>query len=128
MISYLRDRVFINVLWGLMGLYLLNLSVDTSDALPKHIPENLTINDQESIIEIIVEQILGFENAIKEYDDIDTEEHSKKTNVKIEILAQIPVYSGISQSFAERLKQKFSDLQSHLTYGFHQLETPPPKV
>jgi hypothetical protein len=111
-----------------MSIYLLNLSVDTSDALPNHFPEDLTINDQESIIEIIVEQILGFENAIKEYDDIDNEEHNKKTNSKLEIFDQKPINYCIRQPFIKESKQKFNTQRSHLTLGFNQLETPPPKV
>ena len=68
-----------------MGLYLLNNSVDTADPNPEHIPEDLSINDQESIVEIIIEKVLGFENAIEEYDDNDTEDHNKKKNVKIDL-------------------------------------------
>ena len=49
-----------------MGIYLLNISVDTKDPHPEYIPEDLSINDQESIVEIVVEKILGFENAIQE--------------------------------------------------------------
>jgi hypothetical protein len=111
-----------------MSIYLLNLSVDTSDAIPNHFPEDLTINDQESIIEIIAEQILGFENAIKEYDDIDNEEHNKKTSIKLEIFDQKPVNYSIRQPFIKESKQKFNTQRSHLTHGFKQLETPPPKV
>lgn len=128
MIRYLNNRVFNKVIWGLMSIYLLNLSVDTSDALPNHFPEDLTINDQESIIEIIVEQILGFENAIKEYDDVDNEEHNQKTNIKLEIFDQKPNNYSITHPYIKESKEKFNDLKSHLTFGFHQLETPPPKV
>ncbi|RZJ28595.1 MAG: hypothetical protein EOO48_09475 [Flavobacterium sp.] len=34
-------------------------------------PENLNYNEQESIIELLLEKALGFENAIPEYDDTD---------------------------------------------------------
>ena len=59
MLSQIRNSVFTKILWGLMGLYLLNISVDTADPNPEHIPEDLSINDQESIVEIVVEKILG---------------------------------------------------------------------
>lgn len=81
-----------------MGIYLLNISVDIADPNPEYIPEDLSINDQESIVEIIVEQVLGYEDAIKEYDDNDSEDHNRKTNLKIELITQHLAESLIKQS------------------------------
>ena len=61
-----------------MGLYLLNISVDPADLNPDHIPEDLSFNEQESIVEIIVEKILGYEDAITEYATQDNEDNNKK--------------------------------------------------
>lgn len=111
-----------------MGLYLLNICVDTADPNPEHIPEDLSYNDQESIVEIIVEQFLGFEDAFVEYDDPDSEEHNKKKNVKIDLL----VYStqsneGLKHSL--NLKKKlYLDHGARLTMGFYDIDSPPPKV
>ncbi|WP_163417169.1 hypothetical protein [Flagellimonas sp. HSM57] len=111
-----------------MGVYLLNISVDTADPNPEHIPEDLTINDQESIIEIAIEKILGFEDAIPEYDDPDHEDHNKKSNVKIDLTVQYAANSNDSQSFFETRRQKHPDFESVLTGGFYQINTPPPKI
>lgn len=111
-----------------MGLYLLNISVDSADPNPEYIAENLSFNDQESIIEIVVEKILGYEDAIKEYDDNDTDDHNNKKNVKIDIFPIKTLHSKIAQSFIQSNRQKFPDCNTHLTYGFHQLDTPPPKI
>lgn len=54
-----------------MSLHILNCSVDSPDVLPDHIPENLSDNDIESVSELILEHILGFENAISEHDEPD---------------------------------------------------------
>lgn len=70
-----------------MGLYFLNTSVDTIDPNPEYIPEDLSINEQESVVEILLEKVLGFENAIVEYDDHDTEEHTKKKTTNIDFLS-----------------------------------------
>jgi hypothetical protein len=110
-----------------MGLYLLNISVDTADPKNEHIPENLSINDQESIVEIVVEKVLGYENAIKEYDDHDTEDHSKKTNVKIDLTTHSIVDDGL-QSFIETTRNVFTNYSTYLTNGFQKLDIPPPKV
>lgn len=128
MISNLGNSAFAKILWGLMGLYLFNISVDSADPNPENIPENLSFNDQESIIEIIAEQILGYDDAIKEYDDHDTEDHNKKTNIKIDIIPQQTFLSIITQSFCETKRQKFLDYNTYLTHGFQQLLTPPPKI
>ncbi len=111
-----------------MGLYLLNISVDAADPYPEHIPEDLSFNDQESLIEIFVEKILGYEDAIKEYDDHDKEDHNKNTNVKIDLIVQYTINSGIRKSFIEITERKFPDQSTFLTSGFHQLYTPPPKI
>lgn len=111
-----------------MGLYLLNISVDSVDPNPQLFPEDLSINDQESIIEIVVEKILGYEDAIKEYDDNDLEHNNKKTNVKIDLINSYTADYLINQSLVETAIQKFPDFNVFLTNGFHQLDTPPPKI
>ncbi len=111
-----------------MALYLLNISVDPADSNPAHIPEDLTINDQESIVEIIVEQILGYENAIKEYDDHDTEDHDKKKNVKIDLLVyQAKTNADAHREFIEK-KEPYPYYEDRLTNGFKEIDSPPPKV
>ena len=128
MLSQIRNSVFSKILWGLMGLYLLNISVDTADPNPEHIPEDLSINDQESIVEIVVEKILGYENAIEEYDDHDTEDHNKKSNVKIDLTTHSLVDNALNQSLIESTRHKFLDYNTYLTNGFQKLDIPPPKI
>jgi hypothetical protein len=71
-----RNPVKINqILCLFLAVYLLNISVDAPDVLSNQ-AENLAFNDQESLIEIVVEKILNYENSIKELDDNDTEQHS----------------------------------------------------
>ncbi|RRQ49752.1 hypothetical protein DZC72_03945 [Maribacter algicola] len=111
-----------------MGLYLLNISVDTIDPKPEYIPENLTFNDQESIVEIVVEQLLGFEEAFEEFDDPDTEEHNSPSKVKINLISAIVSDFGLDTSNLDTSLRAFPDYQIHLPHGFGQLITPPPKV
>jgi hypothetical protein len=56
-----------------MALNIFNLSVDVKDATDCYMPEDLSINDQESFIEIVVEKWLGYENALSEHDEPDQE-------------------------------------------------------
>lgn len=128
MLSRIRNSVFTKILWGIIGLYLLNISIDPADPNPEHIPEDLTFNDQESIIEIVLEKVLGYEDAIKEYDDYDTEDHNTKTNVKIDLATHYIVDNNLNQSFVEIKKHKFPEYKTNLTKGFQKLDIPPPKV
>tara|TARA_R110002049_G_scaffold288330_2_gene470693 strand:- start:5289 stop:5624 length:336 start_codon:yes stop_codon:yes gene_type:complete len=110
-----------------MALFLLNISVDTADSHPEHIPEDLSINDQESIIEIVFEKVLGYENSFKEYDDHDREDHNKKSNLKIDLT--IYYLSNIENDnlLMDLSKQFFSQQNNFVTKGFYNLDTPPPK-
>lgn len=110
-----------------MGIYLLNISVDTADADPEHIAEDLSFNDQESLVEIMVEQILGFEDAFKEYDDLDPEDHNNQGQKTIDLV--VHVSSKMTHYLdAFDLLQTFPHFEDLLALGFYQIDTPPPKA
>jgi len=111
-----------------LGIYLLNISVDTADPNPEHISEDLSINDQESIVEIIVEQVLGYKNAIKEYDDHDTKEHNNKKNFKIDLLFHQYLTNTNACQYLSQKKQSFPELESNLINAFLEIDSPPPKI
>lgn len=56
---------------GLIAMIILNCSVDAPDLQPEYVPEDLTYNDIESIVEWVLEDVLGYQDIIKEYDDDD---------------------------------------------------------
>jgi hypothetical protein len=56
-----------------MAVHIFDCSVDTPDAKPDYIPEDLSYNDMESVAEIVLEKVLNIENAIAEHDENDTE-------------------------------------------------------
>ena len=66
-----RRHIHFKLFWFLTALNILNLSVDAPDPQPYHIPEDLRYNDMESIVEIVLEQVLGIEDAVPEHDDDD---------------------------------------------------------
>lgn len=57
-----------------MAIHILNFSIDSPDATSDSIAEDLSINDIESISELVLEHVLGFENMISEHDEPDKEE------------------------------------------------------
>ncbi len=111
-----------------MSLYLLNISVDSADNYRQNIPENLIINNQESIVEIVIEQVLGYENAIKDYDDNDTEEHNKNSNTKLDLIVHYIIDTAVKQSFLELKTPKHSKYNANLINSVLPLDPPPPKV
>lgn len=123
----IRNSKYNRLLWGFLGLYFLNISVDTADLSPRHLPEDLSFNDQESVIEIIVEQVLGFQDAIKEYDDNDTEDHNTKTNLKIDwVVSSLHDYKINNRNHLFN-KLRFSSLSVHFKNPFLEKDFPPPK-
>lgn len=109
-----------------MGVYFLNISVDTAE--PFSISEDLSFNDQESIVEIVVEKILGFENAFEEYDDHDMENQNTNNHVKIDLV--VPFFNNLNTTdlVVGTEKKQLFDFDSLLKSGFLQIDTPPPKI
>lgn len=128
MFQNLRHNITVRFLWGFMGLYFLNISVDTVDANPNHIPEDLSFNDQESIVEIVVEQVLGYENAIEEHDDTDTENHTKKSSFKIDFIPLAASEENNRKPISLVLKHICYHSHRNISVGHHQLNNPPPEV
>lgn len=127
-ISQIRNSNFSQFFWIFMGLYLLNLSVDMADPDSLHVAEDLTFNDQESIIELVVETFLGYEDAFQEFDDPDAEEQTQKSQGKIDLINNI-FQDFLTQTAKEPLgKQKFLDYEEFLSIGYSNLFTPPPQV
>lgn len=56
----------------LLALHFFNLSIDPPDPQPDNVPEDLSINEVESILELIVETWFGWEDAFEEHDDNDS--------------------------------------------------------
>ncbi len=110
-----------------MGFYLLNISVDTADLNPNYLPEDLSINDQESIIELVIEQVLGFEDAIKEYDDNDLEDFFKKKISTANWLTTYNQKETTTYFLLFDLEPLFSYHLARLLAGFSTIVSPPPQ-
>ena len=68
---------FSKVLWFyrigsiVLAIHLLNFSIDPRDATPRYVPENLSVNDIESITEFLCEEVFQLANTFEETDDAD---------------------------------------------------------
>lgn len=112
-----------------MALYVFNISVDAPDIYSQEIREDLTLNDQESIIEIVLEKVLGYEDAISEHEEHDEDsEHNIKKNLSFE-------WYKISDHFYEEpfsqsagSKNNFNRYHYLVLAPFFEIQSPPPEV
>ncbi len=73
--NFIRTNIVGKIVCFLFALHILNISVDSPDPSPEWVPEDLSVNDMESISEIICEQIFHIDNAFPEQDDQDNSDH-----------------------------------------------------
>tara|TARA_R110002050_G_scaffold278622_1_gene424800 strand:- start:111 stop:449 length:339 start_codon:yes stop_codon:yes gene_type:complete len=112
----------------MMSMYLLNISVDTEDPSSDYFSEDLSFNDQESIVEILIEQVLGFENAFQEYDDQDSNTPQNKRNVITDwIVAANDTLVKTNYHFSET-KISHVDYAAPLRNACQEVDSPPPKM
>jgi ABC-type transporter Mla subunit MlaD len=113
-----------------MALLLLNCSVDTTGLFVDAIEtKQIAVNDQESIIEILVEQFLGFDNLIPENfdDDMDQKASLKKAKViDIFVLPNFSLPNNIAAQIETKVEVVSGDDQCD---KFHfKIPSPPPEA
>jgi len=64
-------HVLPRILCVFMAFHFFNVSMDSKDARPDFIPEDLSQNDIESISEFVTEVVLGVDNSFAEHDEQD---------------------------------------------------------
>jgi hypothetical protein len=112
-----------------MAFYLLNISVDTPFLFQNEEVEHLTYNDQESIIEVLCEKVLGFEDAIPENDDADTEQKKAfKKGYSIDKFVVPFSENNPKLSLTYLRKNTIFQDQSIFLKPYLEIHSPPPEV
>lgn len=70
------------------ALHILNMSIDPRDPQPDSVPEDLTINEIESITEFFAEVVFGIKNAFAEHDERDANDSGTLDLCKIFFITQ----------------------------------------
>src|SRR5689334_9872109 len=70
----IRSGLVIRITCLLLALHFFNFSIDTRDANTDYVPEDLSVNDIESVIEFFTEDVCGIDNAIAEHDERDNDD------------------------------------------------------
>lgn len=129
MVNAIRHSTLLSVFWGCMAFYLLNISVDVTSLFDKNGQKHKIVNQQESIVELVFEKVLGYEEAIPENNANDSEQNpTMKKGFSMdkfvlpfyEINTKIVVFNPIKKSF---YYTKNSFLKPSL-----EIHSPPPEV
>jgi len=98
---------FVRFFWGLMSIYLLNISVDTTNlSLYENSPKGIEYNEQDSIVEIILEQVLDFEDIVKEIDCEDCDVFMLKMKLAKNVFIRYD-FSDMTLFFLNTTKKDF---------------------
>ena len=129
MICGIRDSRKLRIFWLLLAVHFLNISVDSQDIRPDYTAEDLSINDQESVMEIVLEQVLEIENAVPEHDESDAEGKNGNNNrFQPDPSVNLVAANGYTDRFAnDATKQAIMESEHRVDSGFHRIETPPPR-
>ena len=79
-----KHNLFLNRFWFLMAVYFLNISVDYQDIKGNDDLKQTHFNEQESIVELLIEKALGFENAIAENESDESEQNTFKKSFSLD--------------------------------------------
>lgn len=127
MLQSLQNNAILRSLWGLMSLYVLNCCIDVPNS--HFVKEDLNLNKQESILELIIEKLLGFENAVAEYEDCDTDSNtSVKKNITIDVFVAPSHAIVIEKDYSGIGKQKPITESQKALIPFFEIHSPPPEI
>lgn len=121
-----RQHILTRLLCGIVAAIILNLSVDAPDFQPELMPEDLSYNDIESVVEWVLEDVMQIPNAIPEHDDNDNS-NPQKFNKHIDFFYELrlavptPVFAT---SFVES-GRNFGDPDFHAQSVSNKLIQPP---
>src|SRR5690606_41517357 len=127
MLQSLQNSAILKAMWGFMSLYVLNCCIDVPNS--HFIKEDLSFNKQESILELIIEKLLGFENAVAEYEDCDTDSNtSAKKNITIDDFVTPVSITIIQKKYYGAEKVNLITESQKAPKPFFEIHSPPPKI
>ncbi len=88
--QFIRQHIIFKYFWLLMTAMFINSSVDPIDPNGEWVAEDLSVNEMETITEIVAEHLLDIENCFKETND-DDPDSSTAVKVLKDVSQYIPV-------------------------------------
>jgi hypothetical protein len=124
-----KQHIFFRIIWLFMAIHIFNLSVDTRDARPDCVAEDLTFNDLESVAEILLEKVLDIDNALSEHDENDSEDGGS-VDFKKEVLICNKIKFENKVFFKYNIQLLYSDnyIEQYSSQFHPEIVPPPPKA
>lgn len=126
--KFLRNNIISRIFCFLLALHIFNVSVDMPDAQPDYVSEDLTFNDQESFVELVLEKVLGIDNAVVEYDEAD-----ETNSQNFEMSKDLKLYNQCAQNIVFQLHTiEIVNIpfykESSLAEYFREIQPRPPRA
>lgn len=118
-------RFFCRPICLLMAVYTFNFSIDTRDAQPDFVAEDLAFNDIESFYEFALEALAGIDNAVEEHEEHDQAEGGaldfKECYLK-------PATAFVIKPLGDSIHQRFADfVTTKAPRVLVEIDGPPPR-
>ena len=111
----------------LLALHFFNVSMDSQDRYPDFVPEDLSINDIESIAEFLTEVVLDADNAFAEHDEHDGDAGGSFNFYKWIIFTDHPVACPELTWSPTRVEYFIKDPML-FSEGVSEVSSPPPQA
>ncbi len=129
MIQAIRHRLFLRYYSVFMALYIFNCSVEHPGANAPGVSEELGVNYQESFVELLIEQFLGYENAIAEYEEEESSGASvfKKT-LQWQLFTPVTACVLVASPQKTLLQNACLYIQTGAATPCFEIHRPPPNI
>lgn len=125
MFQFIRTNSILKITWIFMAAHLLNLSVDVAEEYVMSSSEAAQFNEWDSLMEMVLEGAIGFENA---FEESSSDEDPDPSTLKLQ--------QFVHHSFDVQIIPNFPVIKSALhTYsgpevdeGHRRAITPPPQI
>lgn len=111
----------------LLAVYLFNFSIDSRDAHPDTVAEDLSINDIESFFEFMAEHVMGIDNAVAEHEERDQDDSGSFEFKKYYFLVRVSLIEAKAAIVIQTLDLPFTYNDQPLTQ-FIEINSPPPRA
>jgi hypothetical protein len=118
-------RFFCRPICLFMAVHTFNFSIDTRDAQPDFVAEDLAFNDIESFYEFALEALAGIDNAVEEHEEHDQAEGGaldfKECYLK-------PATAFVIKPLGDSIHQRFADfVTTKAPRVLVEIDGPPPR-
>lgn len=126
MLSALEQSKITGFIGGFLAFYLLNISIDVASLFTHH---QTIHNEQESIIELIIEKLLGFDDTIPENKSNEAEQNQNvKKSFTMDEFLLFSIDSKTKSVLANYAEHLFLYLKNNFIKPSLEIHSPPPEV